>query len=149
MTDWSGMLKKLEERFGSREGMLMHLLLDLSMSGQPCDITFPDREPMLDVVVDQQLYLAIAYGAGAKKMLDKMRNIRLSNGQVISIEKIWTVNPMPKGGFGPHELKAVDMTLAEEPSGPDGETLRQMIRETYRCKSQEDEDRFIRRFLAS
>jgi len=41
------------------------------------------------------------------------------------------------------------MSKAEEKVSPNGETLRQMIRETYRCTTVEKEDRYLRRFIAS
>lgn len=139
----------IQEKFGSRMGFLAHTLIHLSMYGQPCDLTFHNRGPMLDVVIDQQLSLALAYGAGAKKLREKLTNLKLSNGQVVNIEDIWTINPMPKGGLSEDDLRNVDMAEAEDGWGPDGEPLRQMIRETYRCKDHDEEDLYIRRFLAS
>ena len=143
------MQRLIHERFGSREGLLGYQLITLSQFGQPCDVTFYDREPLIDVKVDQQLALALAYGAGAKKLVELMGRIKFSDGSIASLGEIWTVNPMPKEGFTEDQLKAVDMSEAEEPSGPNGETVRKMISETYHCRSREEEDRYLQRFIAS
>lgn len=147
--DQNETMKKIQDLFGSREAFLGYQLITLSMIGQPCDITFFNKAPVLDVVIDPQLNLAVAYGAGATKLLEKLTNLKLSNGQVVSIDEIWTVNPMPKGGLGDEDLAGVDLAAAEEKSGPNGETLRQMIRETYHCQNRDDEDYYLRRFIAS
>lgn len=142
-------VKKLLEHFGSREVFLGSQLIDLSSTGQPCDITFYERPPAIDVVVDQRIHIALMYGAGAKKLHELLESIGLSNGQSCRVDEIWTINPMPKGGIPASELDAVDMCHAEEPIGPNGETVRKIISDTYHCKSREEEDRFVRRFLAS
>jgi hypothetical protein len=139
----------LTKTFGSREGHLAWQLAELSSTGQPCDITFYKREPMLDVKIDQRLFLALSYGAGAKKLAELLNNLKLTNGESISWGEIWTVNPMPKDGFTEAELRAVDLAQAEEKVGPNGETLRQMIRDTYHCTTKEEEDKYLRRFIAS
>ncbi len=125
------------------------MLIMLSTSGQPCDLTFFKRKPMLDVVIDQQLALALMYGAGPSKLGEMLSNLKLSNGQTVSMGKIWTIHPMPKGGFSKEELEAVDLAQGEKKWGPDGETLRKMIRDTYHCKNKEEEDYYLRRFIAS
>jgi hypothetical protein len=43
----------------------------------------------------------------------------------------------------------MDLATAEEKGGPSGETIRQMISDTYHCDSREEEDFYLRRFLAS
>lgn len=134
----------IEEKFGSRESLLGYQILMLSQFGQPCDITFYKRSPLIDVTVDQQIALAMMYGAGPKKLAEMLGAIKFSDGSIASLAEIWTVNPMPKEGFTEDQLAAVDMSEAEEPSGPNGETLRKMISETYHCKSREEEDRYLR-----
>lgn len=147
--DTNEMMQKIEAEFGSRLGFLGHQILMFSMTGQPCDITFFKKAPAIDVKIEQQINLALMYGAGAKKLKEMLENIKLSNGDVVSIGEIWTMNPMPKGGFSKEELDAVDLSEAEERAGPNGETLRKMIRDTYHCKSRENEDYYLRRFIAS
>lgn len=55
-------MKRLEQHFGSREGMLTHTLTTLSTSGQPTDLTFYRRKPLLDVRVSTKLGAARFYG---------------------------------------------------------------------------------------
>lgn len=143
------MMKKIENEFGSRFGFLGHHILMLSTFGQPCDITFFKKSPAINVKIDPQISLALMYGAGAEKLQKLLETIKLSNGDKISIGDIWTVNPMPKDGFSKEELEAVDMLKAEEQVGPNGETLRKMIKDTYHCNSKNDEDYYLRRFIAS
>ncbi len=139
----------IEKEFGSRLGFLGHQILMLSMTGQPCDITFYKKAPAIDVRIDQQITLALMYGAGETKLKEMLENIKLSNGDSVSINEVWTINPMPKGGFSKEELEAVDLREAEKEVGPNGETLRKMVSDTYHCKSREDEDYYLRRFIAS
>lgn len=139
----------LLNHFGSREAFLGSMLVNLSVTGQPCDITFYSRQPVIDVVVDQRIHIALMYSAGPKKLHELLQNISLSNSESCRLDEIWTINPMPKGGIPANELQAVDMSHAVERVGPNGQTLRKMIAETYHCKSHEEEDVFIRRFLAS
>jgi len=142
-------MKKIEKEFGSRLAFIGYQIVILSMTGQPCDITFYKRKPIINVTIDQQINLALMYGAGAKKLKEMLENIKLSNGQTISIDEIWTINPMPKNGLTDEELMAVDLSEAEEKVGPNGETLRKMISDTYHCQSREEEDYYLRRFIAS
>ena len=141
-------MKRLEQHFGSREGMLKHTLLMLSISGQPTDVTFFRRKPILDVRVSTKLGAAQLYGLQAR-IPALLRHIEFSNGTIADLSEVWTINPMPKGGFTQAELDAVDLSAAEERAGPNGETLRKMIRKSYHCKSRKETDFFLRRFIAS
>lgn len=141
-------IKRLEQQFGSREGMLRHTLTLLSTSGQPTDVTFYRRKPLLDVKVSTKIGAAWLYGL--KGHLPRLlKSIEFSNGAVASLGEIWTINPMPMGGFSAEELASVDLSQGEERHGPRGETLRKMIRETYHCKSRKETDYFLRRWIAS
>lgn len=139
----------LEDHFGSREAMLGFTLSMLSSTGQPCDVTFYNRPPILDVTVDAKIGAALNYGAGAAKLAELLSAIRFSNGTVASMNEIWTVHPMPKDGIPQADLDNADMSLGDEVSGPNGETVREMVSKTYHCKTPEEADRFLRRFIAS
>lgn len=141
-------MKRLEQHFGSREGMLTHTLTMLSTSGQPTDVTFYRRKPLVDVRVSTKLGAARLYGLESR-LPRLLRSIEFSNGAVAGLSEIWTVNPMPMEGFTQEELDAVDLAQAEERMGPGGETLRKMIRKTYHCKSRAEVDYYIRRWIAS
>jgi hypothetical protein len=141
--------KALEKAFGSRESFWGFELITLSQTGQPFDVTFYDRKPILEVTLGPKLFSAIAYGAGPKKLAELLNHLEFSDGTVAAFGQIWTIHPMPKGGFSEAELAAVDLSHGEERLGPNGETLREMIRNTYQCASTEEEDHFFRRYLAS
>ena len=112
-------------------------------------MTFYKRKPILDVTVDQQLALALMYGAGPNKLMEMFSALKFSDGTVVSVDEIWTVNPMPKNGLSDAELEAVDLTDGDAVAGPQGETLRQMVSDTYHCENRDAEDSMLRRFLAS
>jgi hypothetical protein len=149
MTDLKEARRRLDEIFGSREAMLGNMLIELSTSGQPCDVTFYHREPILNVKVDQQLALTLMYGGGVKALQKKLSDIKFSDGTSTSLNEIWMVLPMPSQGFTDAELAAVDLSEGEEKIGDQGETMREMIRDIYHCKTREQEDRFLRRYIAS
>lgn len=141
--------QRLLSHFGDARGMLAFMVIRLSVSGQPCDITFHDRSPILDVKVDSKLSIPLMYGAGSQIMDDRMQQISLSNGEVVAFDNIWTVHPMPVDGLSKEELAAVDLGEGEQRFGPNGETLREMIRSVYHCTTSEEEELFLRRYLAS
>lgn len=141
-------IKLLEQHFGDREGMLEHTLTLLSTSGQPADITFYKRKPILNVRVSAKLSIARLYGL-EDHVPRVLRRIEFSNGMVANLSEIWTINPMPVDGFTQEELDNVDLSLGGERSGPQGETIRKMIRKTYHCKSHKEADYYLRRWIAS
>jgi hypothetical protein len=142
-------MENLDKHFGGPTGILIHQIMHLSMTEQLCDITFRKTKPAIDVKIDPKIALALMYGAGAKKMQEILSNIRLSNGVTTSLKEIWVVFPMPGKGFTEDELNEVDLALGEDKWGPNGETVREMIRNVYHCKSKEEEEKFLRRYLAS
>jgi hypothetical protein len=141
-------MKRLERHFGSREGMLTHNLTMLSTSGQPADITFYKRKPLINVQVSTKIGAARLYGLESH-LSRLLKRIEFSNGMTAGLREIWTVNPMPTEGFTDEELAAVDLSEGEERKGPQGETLRKMIRKTYHCTSRRETDYFLRRWIAS
>jgi len=120
----------------------------LSTSGQPADITFYRRKPILDVRVSTKLGAARLYGL-ENRLPRLLRCIEFSNGAIADLNEIWTVNPMPMEGFAQTELDAVDLGQGKDRIGPGGETLREMIRKTYHCKTRSEVDYFLRRWIAS
>ena len=141
-------IERLETHFGGREGMMLHQMTMLSASGQPADITFYRRKPILDVRISTKLGAARLYGLESH-IPRLLRRIEFSNGMAADIRDIWTINPMPIGGFTQEELDGVDMSRGDERSGPQGETIRKMIRKSYHCKSNKETDFYLRRWIAS
>lgn len=143
------MMQQVLKQFGDRETMNAHLLLMLSDTQQPTDITFYKYPPKIEVKVSEQLGAAVRGGAGPKKVQEILDAISLSDGTTIKLNDIWTICPMPVEGFTQEELDNVDMSAAEKPVGMGGETLRTIIRDTYHCKNLEEENKYLRRFIAS
>lgn len=141
-------IKRLEQHFGDRESMLTHTLTLLSTSGQPADVTFYKRKPILNVRVSAKLGAARLYGL-EDHVPRVLRRIEFSNGMVANLSEIWTINPMPVDGFTQEELDNVDLSEGEQQAGPQGETIRKMIRATYHCKSNKETDYYLRRWIAS
>lgn len=141
-------IKRLEQHFGDRIGMLTHTLTLLSTSGQPTDVTFYRRKPILDVRVSVKLGAARLYGL-EDHVPRVLKRIEFSNGMTANISEIWTINPMPAEGFTQEELDSVDLSEGEQQAGPQGETIRKMIRSTYHCKSNKETDYYLRRWIAS
>jgi len=141
-------IKRLEQHFGDRVGMLTHTLTLLSTSGQPTDVTFYRRKPILDVRVSVKLGAARLYGL-EDHVPRVLKRIEFSNGMTANISEIWTINPMPAEGFTQEELDNVDLSEGEQRAGPQGETIRKMIRSTYHCKSNKETDYYLRRWIAS
>jgi hypothetical protein len=55
-------VRRLEQHFGPRELMLAEMLITLSIAGQPMDVTFYRRKPILDVRVEERLGIAMISG---------------------------------------------------------------------------------------
>jgi hypothetical protein len=115
--------------------MVAWMLVSLSQSGQPTDVTFYRRKPILNVKVDKELGVAVLSGLGARRLAEWLNTcIEFSDGTEARLAEIWTINPMPQNGLSQAELDVVDLAKGEDRIGPGGETLRQMIRETYQCR---------------
>ena len=60
-----------------------------------------------------------------------------------------TAVKQPYNGISEKEQADVDMAKADEEWGPNGETVREMIRNLYHCKADEEVNKYVRRYLAS
>ena len=56
---------------------------------------------------------------------------------------------MPKGGLSKSDLDSVDISQGDEINTTTGETIREMIKNSYHCKTNDEIDYFLRRYLAS
>ena len=128
---------------------LVQQLIELSRCGQRCDVTFFNKSPSIDVKIDPKINSALMYGAGAKRLQEMLSSIELSDGRIVNFSDIWVINPMPPRGISEEELAAINLSDGDVVAGPNGETIRKMISDTYHCSSTEEEDMYLRRFLAS
>jgi len=148
--------RRMDELFPTRFNHMMWNLEHYARTLQKFDITFYRREPILDVHLDKNFAHKFITAVGharirsfVRQLCALIRHIVLSDGTITHIDDIWTVTYMPDNGITIAELDGADITEAETRAGPNGETVREMISETYRCASAAEEDWFVRRFIAS
>ena len=118
--NYPDLIKKLEGQFGGRVGFMGYQILTLSQSGQPCDITRYNQQPLLDVVIDPKIAIAMMYGVGPAKLMQLIDPVPLADGRSVSFNEIWNIVPMPKGGISSAELAAVDLAGGDVKGGPNG-----------------------------
>jgi hypothetical protein len=106
---------------------------------QTFDVIFYDREPLLTV------QLAPDFIREWHLPLRPIEKITFSDGTIADLSDVWMLNYMPAD----LDIDSVDLAEGERVIGADGETIREIIRITYRCQSRAEEDHFLRRWLAS
>lgn len=138
------------ESIGGRDAMLRRNMTLIARNGQPCDVITRSRKRYIDVRLHHSLIASFMYGI--RRDVDPPDRILLiQEGKVIAQIRpgdIWIVNPMPEQGFTEEELRSVDISEGDH-RAPNGLTLRQMIRDSYNCRTEAECDYFLRRFLAS
>jgi hypothetical protein len=116
---------------------------------QMFDVTFYDREPLLDVKLDQRwamrLTILLMSDAEVEQIQAFCRCVVLSDGTTVPFAAIWTINYMPED----LDTRNVNLVGGEEVVGFGGETVREIIRTTYRCRTRAEEDFFLARWIAS
>jgi len=119
-------LQRMRQVFGSRE---QHLLWQLSWYAEhenvTFDATFYDREPILEVTLDRDFareFLASLGGRGGRAA-ELLTRVAFSDGTAVSVDRIWTINYMPR------ELDLTAIDLAQ------GETCRRWRRDSSRNNS--------------
>ena len=135
-----------------RQEHIFKIICAVAVSKDPCDICTYSGPVYLEAVFSSKFVHALQYGAGAQSMKPLLENlgIRTKDGEfTISLADIWIIAPMPKGGITEEELNAVDLSQGDQPAGDAGKTISEVIRETYRPKSDSEHEYFLRRFLAS
>jgi hypothetical protein len=137
--------------FPSRSSHLLLQLQHYAQSAQRFDVTFLDREPVLDVHLNKEFarQLNVALRAKNAKLIAKLLDhLHLSDGTTVSADSVWTLNYVAPD-ITIAQMEGADVAEAELPAGPNGETVREMIRAVYHCASAAEEDWFVRRFIAS
>jgi len=149
-------LEHVRQRFGeifpTRVDLLLFQLRHFAQTGQKFDATFYDRAPILDVGLNREYARTLVTALGnwkPDKAARLLQRVHFSDGTVASISSIWVLNYMPPGGITVAMLDAADIALAEVKAGDNDETVREMIRATYRCASAAEEDWHVRRWIAS
>ena len=140
--------RRLYEQFSTRERFMLWQLAHYASTGQTFDATFYGREPSLEVTLTQEFAHAFMNALVSERVSDLSRLIRrvcFSDGTSIGVAGIWTLNYMPRD----LDISDVDLSPGEQRIGDQGETMREMISNTYRCRSRAEEDFFLARFIAS
>jgi len=144
----------IRDEFTGRQKMIFDNLCNVASLKQPTDICRVNGDPYLDVIVD------VFFLKGLNDMDDVdsfdhfMNNIQLldkENNEVgrVSFFDISAVYPMPYRGVSDEALENVDIDEGDEEYGSDGETLRDLIKINYRCATEEETEKYLRRYLAS
>ena len=145
--------QRLLALFPTRLDHMTFQLQHYAQTMQRFDVTFlDDRPPLLDVHLNREFARQFNVASRAKnaKLIAKLLSrLHFSDGTTASVDAVWTINYVPPGGFTVAQLEGADLTLAEQRAGPRGETVREMIRATYRCASAAEEDWFVRRWAAA
>jgi hypothetical protein len=106
---------------------------------QSFDAIFYNREPLLAV------RLAPNFIREWHLLYTPIETIAFSDGTVADLSDVWMLNYM----LPDLDIDGVDLAEGERVIGANGETIREIIRITYRCQSRAEEDHFLRRWLAS
>jgi hypothetical protein len=142
-------IDRVQEIFGSREDHLLWQLRHYAETMQAFDATFYDREPILNVTLSdswaRDFCAALVFGGSGQRIRKVLDLVTFSDGTTVSVGEIWTLNYMPAD----LDIAGVDLARGEDVIGQGGETVRQIVRETYRCKSRAEEDFFLARWIAS
>jgi hypothetical protein len=137
--------RRLDELFPTREHHLLWQLEHFARTGQTFDVTFFGREPSLEVTLAQEFAFEFleALGWGRSEQVNELcRRVRFSDESTTSMAGIWTL-------YMPHDLDIRDAVLSEGDGriGDGGETMREMISNSYHCRSRAEEDFFLARFI--
>lgn len=133
----------------TRQGMLFKKIIDFSTFEQVCDVLILGSKPHIDVKLSPSYGAAMMYGAGAAKITEMLKTLDLQSGVSIQMNTVGDILPMPREGFTPEELAAVDLSGGDAVGGPNGETVREMITQMYHCQTEQETEWALRRFLAS
>jgi hypothetical protein len=109
------------------------------------DATFYKREPILEVTLNKSYARNLCAAEEPRRLKELLDHVQFSDGTVVKASEIWTLNFIPDG----LDVNGIDLARAEEVIGFGGETPRELIRATYRCRSHAEEDHFIARWIAS
>jgi hypothetical protein len=119
-----------------------------SQTGTPADVTFHSKDPIINVLFSPELEATLNCGGRADRLEKLPTEVALADGTLLDFDDIWTVNIMPPSKLTEEALAAVDLSEGDKTLNNEGLTLRKIIRQTYHCKTKEQEDFYLRRALA-
>jgi hypothetical protein len=147
--NWTEVRRRLDELFPTREHHLVWKLEHFARTGQTFDVTFLNREPILEVTLAQEFAFeflqALSWGS-PEQMEQLCQRIRFSDGSCTNLADIWILNYMPRD----LDTSGADLSEGDQRIGDGGETVREMVSNIYHCRSRAEEDFFFpARFIAS
>jgi len=132
-----------------RMSWLLSRLENYALTEQIVDITLGSEKPKINVKISPKFSYALMYGAWIKGLKPLLQKLELSDGTHINAADICTINPMPSEGFTQEELSSVDINEGNQIIPDTGKTMKEIIRETYKCENEQETEYYLRRFLAS
>jgi hypothetical protein len=144
--------RRLSEHWPTHGSHVFDMLTYQAERDLPFDVTFLDREPILEVRLSADCTRRLFAGLidrGTKKLRKVLDALEFSDGTTASFSSIWGIHPMPRNGFTILALDNADMHEGEPTAGPNQETIREMLRKMYRCRTEAEEDYLLRRFIVS
>lgn len=132
-----------------RLSWLLSRLDHCALNGKRCDITFFSSKPKIDVKINPRFSYALMYGGGVQALKPLLEKLELSDGSHINALDIWTINPLPNEGLTQKDLNSVDLAEGDQEVPNTCRTMREIIRETYKCENDAETEHYLRRFLAS
>lgn len=142
-------MEPLPDNFREKFDTIGHEVIRYSESGQPVDIIFHRKKPLISVIISPLLSNSLEEGMIVEDIWKLFRKIPLANGLKVDLMDIWMLNPMPFREIAESEMAAQDLREGENVLGQSGETIREMVKHTYHCENPEEEEYFLRRLLAS
>jgi hypothetical protein len=143
--DFETVQERLLKEFGSPAGLQLFKLWWCAKAGAPCDITFRHRKPLINVRIAERFQSDVD-AATSDRVFEA---IPLSDGSTVALDDIWILLPMPAEGISDAQMATVDLSRGDVCAGPQGETVRQMVREIYHCENAQEEEYYLRRWIAS
>jgi hypothetical protein len=131
-----------------RVGWLLWHLDYYAITHRCFDVTFFARQPILQTQLEagfRHEFRTACDHNDAKRIIDLLGRVKFADGSIAGADEIWTFNYMPDD----LAIDGIDLSEGERIVGFDGQTARQIIRETYHCQSRAEEDFFLARWIAS
>lgn len=113
-----------------------------------CDITFRNQAPMIGVRLSPTLNAALMYGVGAEQLAQLFDNIETRGGAKFRAVDVWVLVEFPDGLPTAEQLASVDLADGDAEVVP-GVSMRQMAKQVYHCKDDQEAENMLRRVLAA
>ncbi len=144
----------LNEQFGFKGVYLFEQFCNLAAVSDYCDIC-THEDVYINAIISKTFLVGINQidGLDLENFHDATSNIPIiyDGDKEINIhfKNVVAVYPMPGGDPHIDDLNSVDLEDGEEVVGNNHKTIREIIQDHYKCKNDEETDKYLRRYLAS